>query len=227
MIVNALILFGSCARGDQTKDSDVDILAIHDEKNYHIREYKKLNFSFYPEQTLRRMMLSGELFALHLATESKIIFENNNAASNLFRLFQFKSSYIPVINEANRLAWLIIKYYNQINRPDLCNKRLVWCVRTISAANAASQKKNCFSVTDIVRSVSMSDMDWVLAQKNNIQHAQRLIAKMTEFLNYHNLKQPDAVRQAKDIGESLRLFDIGSMGYKFLRSLKTGRTLGY
>lgn len=227
MVINALILFGSCARGDQTKDSDVDMLAIHDDKNYRVDEYQKLNFSFYPESTLRRMMLNGELFALHLATESKIIFETDNIASNLFKLFEFKSSYVPIISEASLLAWTIIKYYSEINKPDLCNKRLVWCIRTISAANAASQKKNCFSATDIIKSVSIGDMDWVLAQKNNSEYSQRLITKMIEFLHLHGLEQPEAVGQTKDIDDCIHFFGIGSMGYKFIRSLETKKNLGY
>lgn len=172
-------------------------------------------------------MLNGELFALHLATESKIIFENNNIASNLFHLFQFKSSYIPIINEANLLAWTIIKYYSEIHKPDLCNKRLVWCIRTICAANAASQKKNCFAAADIIKSVSVSDMDWVLAQKNNHEYSQRLITKMIEFLHHHGLDQPEGVGRTKDIDDCLHLFGIGSMGYKFLRSLKVKNSLGY
>lgn len=227
MMVNALILFGSCARGDQTKNSDVDMLAIHDDKNYRIAEYEKLNFSFYPEQTLRWMMLNGELFALHLATESKIIFQNNNVASNLFNLFQFKTSYAATIDEANKLAWSIIKYYNKINKPDLCNKRLVWCIRTICAANAASQKKNCFAAADIIKTVSIDDMDWVLAQKNNIELSPHLIDKMIEFLHYHGLEQPADFDRTKDIDECLHLFVSGSMGYKFLRSLKNKINLGY
>ena len=47
MQLKALILFGSCARGDQQEDSDVDMLAIHDDKIYRIDEYGKLNFSLY------------------------------------------------------------------------------------------------------------------------------------------------------------------------------------
>ena len=227
MIVNALILFGSCARGDQTKDSDVDMLAIHDEGIYRVKEYEKLYFSFYPEQTLRRMMLNGELFALHLATESKIIFENAEKASDLFKLFQFKSSYAPVIDEAKILAWAIIKFYSKINEPLLCNKRLVWCVRTICAANAASERRNCFAASEIIKSVPIDDMDWVLAQKNNVEHSPRLIAKMVEFLHYYALEQPESVRQSEFVDGCLPLFDVGSMGYRFFQSLKKPRNLGY
>lgn len=227
MQLQALILFGSYARGDQTKDSDVDFLAVHDESQYRIKEHKKLYFSFYPEQTLRQMMLNGELFALHLATESKIIFENNNIASNIFNLFKFKSSYIPIINEASLLAWTIIKYYTEINRPDLCNKRLVWCIRTVCAANAASQRKNCFAAADIIKSASIDDMDWVLAQKNNPNYSLRLISKMIEFLRHYDLEQPKDVEQTKDIDDCLLLFENGSMGYRFLRSLKIKKALGY
>ena len=227
MQLKALILFGSCARGDQQEDSDVDMLAIHDDKIYRIDEYGKLNFSLYSEATLSKMMLDGELFALHLATESKIIFENENCASKLFESFQFKSSYEPVIAEANMLAWTIIKYYDRINKPDLCNKRLVWCIRTICAAMAATQKKNCFSASAIIDTVPIDDMAWVLKQKNNKLHCPRLLVKMIEFLQYHNLSQPDQVHESIDVDNCLQFFVAGSMGYKFLQSLVTLKKLGY
>ena len=227
MQLKALILFGSCARGDQQEDSDVDMLAIHDDKIYRIDEYGKLNFSLYSETTLSKMMSDGELFALHLATESKIIYENDECASKLFKTFRYKNSYQSVIDEANILAWAIIKHYDCINKPELCNKRLVWCIRTICAAMAAEQKKNCFSASSIVDSVPLDNMAWMLKQKNNAAKSPQLLVKMREFLQFYNLKQPEQVALSNDIDTCVNLFKRGSMGYKFIHSLITQKKLGY
>ncbi|MBO7327786.1 MAG: nucleotidyltransferase domain-containing protein [Lentisphaeria bacterium] len=227
MQLKALILFGSCARGDQQEDSDVDMLAIHDDKIYRIDEYGKLNFSLYSETTLSKMMSDGELFALHLATESKIIYENDECASKLFKTFRYKNSYQSVIDEANILAWTIIKHYYCINKPELCNKRLVWCVRTICAAMAAEQKKNCFSAASIIASVPLDNMAWMLKQKSNVARSPQLLVQMREFLQFYNLKPSEQVALSNDIDTCVNLFKRGSMGYKFIHSLITQKKLGY
>ena len=227
MQLKALILFGSCARGDQQEDSDVDMLAIHDDKIYRIDEYGKLNFSLYSETILRKMMLDGELFALHLVTESKIVYESNACASKLFKTFRYKSSYQSVIDDANLLAWAIIKFYDLIDKPELCNKRLVWCVRTICAAMAAEQKKNCFSASSIIDSVPIDNMAWMLKQKNNVEKSPQLLIQMRGFLQFYNLKQSEQVALCNDIDTCVNLFKRGSMGYKFIHSLITQKKLGY
>ncbi|MBK4670272.1 nucleotidyltransferase domain-containing protein, partial [Enterobacter hormaechei] len=45
--LKSLILFGSHSRGDNTIDSDIDLLGIDDAQKFTVRNIGKVNFSFY------------------------------------------------------------------------------------------------------------------------------------------------------------------------------------
>lgn len=221
MRIKAIVLFGSCARGDQKKDSDVDLLAIHDEKIYRIDELGTLNFSLYSIDSLTKMMFAGELFALHLVRESKVLFEQDNIVFDIYSKFTFKKSYAEVIYNANMLAWYIIKFYNSIEKAELSNKRLIWCLRTISAALAAEKHQSCFSAQSIIELTPLSFMPWLLKQKNNVKPSKTILEKMRCFLRYHKLYEPSCISELEEIQDGIRLFESHSMGYKFIRSIRS------
>ncbi|NRD55151.1 nucleotidyltransferase domain-containing protein [Corallococcus exiguus] len=70
----ALLLFGSHARGDAKKDSDIDVLQV---VNRPSPSYQKgqINYSVYTSRTLDDMARKGSLFILHLLTEGIAIFD--------------------------------------------------------------------------------------------------------------------------------------------------------
>lgn len=220
MQIKAVVLFGSCARGDQKKDSDVDLLAVHDEKVYRIEEVGNLNFSLYSVEILTRMMLSGELFALHLVRESKVLFEQDTIVSDIYSKFTFKKTYTKIIEDANILAWYIIKFYNVIKNAELANRRLIWCLRTISAALAAENHQSCFSAQSIMDITPLSFMPWLLRQKSNVRPSKTILEKMKLFLHYHKLYEPLCISKLKEFQDGKLLFEPFSMGYKFMLSIK-------
>ena len=67
--------FGSICRGEIDKFSDVDLLMIVDDLS-HAKELH--NFSYYQEDTLKRLWKEGNPFAWHLYSESKLIYSYDN-----------------------------------------------------------------------------------------------------------------------------------------------------
>ena len=70
--MNNLLLYGSYARNDNYKDSDVDLLSIG--KSQYTKKIIKnnINLTQYPYGILKKMALSGSLFIYHLKEESEI-----------------------------------------------------------------------------------------------------------------------------------------------------------
>ncbi|MFB6100911.1 MAG: nucleotidyltransferase domain-containing protein [Candidatus Nanohalobium sp.] len=65
---NALVLFGSAARGEDTEESDIDILVVAEEKTFDVEEYesefqREINLQFMNEDEL----LENKEFANSLA----------------------------------------------------------------------------------------------------------------------------------------------------------------
>lgn len=77
--MDGLYLFGSCARGDSSLDSDLDILSIsknelHVIENLQSLRWKKCNdVSYYSFDKIETYYKQGHLFAWHLYLESKHI----------------------------------------------------------------------------------------------------------------------------------------------------------
>lgn len=228
MSIEALILYGSCARGDQEENSDVDLLAIYAESHYKTIINGKTNFTFYPIADLSKMMSSGELFAFHIFSEGKIIYDNNMIASDIINKFRFKKSYSNDIEMANYLGWFIIKFYDRIENVFLANKRMVWCIRTICAAMAASEKHPCFSAKAIARYMKDDKLEGLIKQKDSEKKSFDFIAGAKFFLLKNNLHEPLDIQTIKELSEGETLFKNNSVGMKFLKSaLNGGRVGGY
>ena len=88
---SSLYLFGSYARCDFNKDSDIDILLVVD--SYKRRfEVGKYSYSPYTLTTLKKMAEEGSLFILHLIQESKKL-EGDDIIHFVKDNFKRKSSY--------------------------------------------------------------------------------------------------------------------------------------
>ena len=87
-------LFGSSARGDSSRYSDIDILVVcenSDDIDMHnfklstgvMNNYLPLDYSFYSENRLRKMYDQGDLFAWHLYMEATFIEGDFDRLTNL------------------------------------------------------------------------------------------------------------------------------------------------
>lgn len=68
----AVMLYGSCARGDATPDSDIDLLQLAEKGSSHY-QVGPVSVSVYTTDELARMCRAGSLFALHLSAEGRVL----------------------------------------------------------------------------------------------------------------------------------------------------------
>lgn len=88
-------IFGSVARNDYDSKSDLDLLAIVKNGSGRVEESEVLAYvphelralkgsiSWYGESRIREMFHNGELFAWHISTESRPLFETTRLIANL------------------------------------------------------------------------------------------------------------------------------------------------
>ncbi|HFE3557097.1 nucleotidyltransferase domain-containing protein [Enterobacter hormaechei] len=146
--LKSLILFGSHSRGDNTIDSDIDLLGIDDAQNFTVRNIGKVNFSFYSTEKSLEMCSQGDLFFLHIIREGKCLF-NDTFFNELKNSFKFKKSYLREAAVAYYLAQKIIEHSSTISNWIIANKRISWCVRTILIALSAEQRSPIYSKLEL------------------------------------------------------------------------------
>jgi predicted nucleotidyltransferase len=87
------LLYGSCARGDYSSSSDIDILRITTRRERSKRIGGRVSLHVYDIKDLRAMAKSGSLFILHLVRESKPIHDPCAYLGDLSGAFQKPESY--------------------------------------------------------------------------------------------------------------------------------------
>lgn len=142
--VAATLLFGSLSRGDQSQDSDTDLLMItHDDETRHV-SVGSLSLFFYPWNDLENKARNGDLFVCHLVRESKPLFDPNDYLSKLKEAFEFRSDYLTEIGHATDLGWYLVRFGDDLNS-QLRGKRALWCIRTILIARSAERRNPVFA----------------------------------------------------------------------------------
>jgi predicted nucleotidyltransferase len=141
MNVASLIIYGSCARGDNVSTSDVDLLSLVSEGDYRMIVQNKINLALYPRTDAFEMARTGELFMLHIVREGRALIDFDADFEKLKADFQFKPSYGTEIANATALGWALIQLGKNVKNFALVNRRIAWCVRTILIAKAAEREE--------------------------------------------------------------------------------------
>ncbi len=182
MSADCLILYGSCARGDQKPGSDVDMLAITNERRYRMIVKNNVNLACYPKKLIFGIARSGELFALHLVKEGVPIFDPMGIFDELKREFNLKSSYQKELSNAVDLGWYLVNFHRNIGNKTLINRRITWCVRTILIAEAASQGKFIFSTDSLVNFSNNARVIDLISVKDSQSFSSKRINEFEAFL---------------------------------------------
>ncbi len=99
----AVMLFGSCARGDQHAASDVDVLQLV-ERWRPSYETGRLSVSVYTCARLFELARAGSLFVLHLVTEGRSIDDPENVLSRILAAYQAPADYRGARDRLRRAA---------------------------------------------------------------------------------------------------------------------------
>lgn len=182
MNVASLIIYGSCARGDNVVTSDVDLLSLTSEGEYRMIVQNKINLALYPKLNAFEMAKTGELFMLHIVREGRALIDFDADFEKLKSNFQFKSSYATEISNATALGWALIQLGREVKNFALINKRIAWCVRTILIAKAAERKEAIFSAQALAKFANDPSIGNLIENKNSSINNQKIYKPFQEFL---------------------------------------------
>ncbi len=202
MSIYSLMLYGSCARGDNQIDSDIDMLALYSEKYYKTSVFNKVNVVYYNQDLLSERMKAGNLFCLHLVKEGKIIYDSNNTLASILSKFIYKNEYNEEIKDASELAWFLISYANEFNNYLVFNRKLSWCLRTIIIALSANKRLPVFSKTGMVNFVGDDTISAIINSKNSNKLFPDNLKIMSNFLNQRGYFKPEFLLKTKSISEA-------------------------
>lgn len=190
MSIHSFVLYGSCARDDHDKDSDVDIFALSTEPAYRMIIHNKLNIACYPESLAIERAKGGDLFLLHIFNEGKVVYDTDGIFSKLKSEFQFKENYAQEIRNASNIGWLLVNTANSLSNCTLLNRRIAWCVRTILIAKSAERRTPCFSAQALKEFSGKPYVYALIKNKNNNHYDERIISEFRDFIEAFGTEYP-------------------------------------
>jgi predicted nucleotidyltransferase len=175
-VLLGLILYGSRARGDFRLRSDVDIMGLSEDGRIYIDKSRRgVNLHVYTYKYMTNKAETGDLFALHIVSEGKILHDTFGLIERLTDSFVYKKSYRPEIVESSAIIWYFIS-----RTPKLENirarKRFVWALRTLIIASAAELRKPIFGSGDLERFSDIPDLKGIIDRRKTVDP--RLLAKV-------------------------------------------------
>lgn len=191
MNFSSLVLYGSCARGENNSNSDIDMLAIHGGSSYEMLYLGNLNVSAYPLEQAILKAKSGDLFISHVVYEGKIVTDKFGHIEEVFGSFVYKDSYISEKNMAADLAWYLILYSKNIDDYSMLNRRLAWCIRTMLIAEAAEAKVPVFSSSGLASFHGDKSVYDLIESKSSPMYSSDNIALMKTILLAKGYSAPD------------------------------------
>jgi hypothetical protein len=220
MAILSMMLYGSCARGDNKSDSDVDLLALYDEPTYKMSAQNKLNIVYYNKEFLGKRMIEGNLFCLHLLKEGKIIYDTGNTLANILNQFSYKNEYHTEIKEASELGWVLIKFSNDFDNYFYLNKKIAWCIRTIIIAKSAQDQKPVFSKDAMKSYLNDSSFLPIIDAKGNSNFSKDNIKLMSNFLSKWGTERPKWLENIKSLNEANKYFKENSYANYVTKAFK-------
>lgn len=158
MQLDALLLFGSYARGDFDADSDIDLLGIGGSVNSKQIVSGRLAFSVFPMTFLEKLVREHSLFLWHLVREAVVLTENGNAWKNITSKFELKTSYHEERQVAALTGWAMLSDDAWLRDPVLAAKTVHFAVRTVCISLLAERDDPAFSRKAIAEKFSTPDV---------------------------------------------------------------------
>ena len=210
-----LMLFGSVARGDDTDESDIDILQLVSTNLGPRTTCGNFVFSNYATQQLRRMFCSGNLFALHLLHDGVILSDPYGELQDCLDSYTPPNGYTKVLEE---LGWTAKFLAVDCDTFEMYSTNLValgiYILRTKLFVDCAKSGRPSFSVPDISRRFADPRIQVVynLGKKSSVS-----------FLEFEELKAVIekylAVKIQNEFGSFNDLIQMTPVNYALARKL--------
>lgn len=162
-----LLLYGSRARGDHDAHSDVDLTAITSNHTPERITLGRTPTIAYPIDHALRVARSGGLFAYHLVSEAKVVFETEPVFARIQQAFRFRDDYTPVIRMCSEAGWFLVRHHESAVNARKFNQAVAWCTREMLIARAATQRLPVFSADGLAEFVGCSAVASVIRSKRN------------------------------------------------------------
>lgn len=157
-MINAIILYGSKARGDHDRFSDTDLLGIASEGSIK-KTFDECGVSFhvYPRPWLEEQARKGSLFLLHLVSEAKVVFDPSDVFGEVKSTFRYKASYQEDIETGCAVVGAVLASDSSLFS-DRLRRRYFWGLRTALMADAADHRQPRFSAVALEKSSGMQGL---------------------------------------------------------------------
>ena len=162
-----LLLYGSRARGDHDAHSDVDLTAITSKHTPERVTIGRTTTMAYPLDHALRVARSGGLFAFHIVSEAKVLFETEPIFARIQRAFRFRDDYTPVIRMCSEAGWFLLRHQEKAVNTRKFNQAVAWCTREMLIARAATERLPVFSADGLAEFVGCSAVASVIRSKRN------------------------------------------------------------
>lgn len=163
---DTVILFGSAARGDTTKDSDIDLLVISSEGYPKSEKLGRLEVQFNTRRAMMDKSRSGDLFAVHVALEGVAVSDSTQFLKKFREALTIKRSYAEERKAAFFLAAYLMKVNSGVDRYIL-GKRMAWCVRTVLISQLVESGRYIFSPSGLSAAFPHLDVTPLISLRRN------------------------------------------------------------
>jgi nucleotidyltransferase-like protein len=161
----ALVLYGSRARGEQTEQSDVDLLAVTRGEARGCYRRGRVSVTRYPFEHVVGRARAGDLFAYHIVSEGRVVYECEPVFQTIVGEFALRPDYSREIELASDVGWFLLHHRDRIVSAARFSAKLAWCTHTMLVARAAGQRRPVFSTAGLAAFARSPDVALVLGSK--------------------------------------------------------------
>ena len=188
--VVGVLLYGSRARGDATADSDVDLLVTTTGGRPYVSDSGRIAISCYPFDVMLRRARCGDLFAFHLVSDAKVLFERRPVLARLRRAFTFRADYRREIRMASDVGWCLLHHASRVADEPAFNRRMAWSAHTMLVGAAAEQRRAVFSADGLAAFAGCPEAARVIRAKRDSTLNPLVLADFRHLLHHRGRPEP-------------------------------------
>ena len=225
MSIVGLALLGSRARGDHDEDADVDLLGVTTDPAPTTAAHGRVTMSCYPFDHIVRHARGGDLFALHVVSEAKVIYEAWPVFEEIKRAFTYRPDYSRELKVASDVGWFLARYGRQFRDGKALNEKIAWSTRTMLIARAASQRRPLFSAAALAEFSGSNTVRTLIEFKDSAEIDAQMIDMFRDVLRTFGAEEPPMPRT---LIEQKRVFeaDRNAPGVRAINAITNDQAIG-